>query len=85
MGCGEKPAKPIIQDTNAEAFNKSVADINVWQQNNQEYLQCLINEANADNSLIANSANKAQADFRQDIESISSEANEIKKKLDKAK
>jgi len=81
-GCGNKPETPIIDQGNAEAFNKSVARINDWQQQAKTYYECLINEANKDNSIIADSANAAQAEYRATVEKIGKDADAAKKKLD---
>jgi hypothetical protein len=82
VGCGVKPDAPVIDERNAEVFNKSVAAINDWQSKNKAYFECLIKEANTDNAIIAESANKAQAANRETIEHISATANAAKKKLD---
>ncbi|WP_051459810.1 hypothetical protein [Methylomicrobium lacus] len=81
-GCGNKPETPIIDQSNAEAFNKSVAKINDWQQQAKTYYECLINEANQDNAIIADSANAAQAEYRATVEKIGKDADAAKKKLD---
>lgn len=81
--CGEKPATPTIDDHDVDTFNKSVAAINDWQQQARVYFECLIKEANADNNVIAESANREQAAYRQSVESIGAAADAAKKKLDK--
>lgn len=81
--CGIKPNAPIVDDSSVEAFNKSVTAINNWQQLAKTYFECLIKEANADNSVIADTANREQSDYRQSVEKISNAANEAKKKLEK--
>ena len=81
--CGIKPIAPTIDDSSVEAFNKSVAAINNWQQQAKTYFECLIKEANADNSVIADTANREQSDYRQSVEKISNAANDAKKKLEK--
>ena len=81
--CGVKPDEPTIADDNVEAFNKSVAAINNWQQQAKVYFECLIKEANTDNAIIADTANKGQADYRKSVEAIGVAADAAKKKLDK--
>ncbi|WP_020563977.1 hypothetical protein [Methylosarcina fibrata] len=80
--CGNKPEVPTIDQTNVEAFNQSVADINVWQQQAKAYYECLVKEANVDNAVIADTANAAQADYRAAVERIGREADAAKKKLE---
>lgn len=80
--CGAEPVKPELDDQNVEVFNKSVAAINAWQQQFHVYLECLIKEANADNALIADSANRAQEDFRREVQKVAEQAEKMKKKLD---
>ncbi|EIC30429.1 MULTISPECIES: hypothetical protein [Methylomicrobium] len=81
--CGNKPEVPAINQTNVEAFNQSVAKINAWQQQAKVYYECLVKEANADNSVIADTANAAQAEYRSTVESIGQQAEAAKKKLEK--
>jgi hypothetical protein len=80
--CGNKPKKPMIDQTNVEAFNQSGAKINDWQQQAKVYYACLVKEANADNAVIADTANAAQAEYRATAERISREAGAAKKKLE---
>jgi len=81
--CGVKPNLPTIVDSNVEAFNKSVAAINTWQQQAKVYFECLVKEANTDNAIIADSANKEQAAYRKSVEAIGVAADAAKKKLEK--
>ena len=46
-------------------------------------MNCLINEANADNALIAKTANEEQAKFRAEVEDIKFKTDAAKQKLDK--
>lgn len=80
--CGEKPAAPEIDHANIEVFNKSVAKINAWQQQAKVYYECLVKEANADNAVIADTANAAQSEYRAEVERISKEADAAKKQLE---
>jgi hypothetical protein len=80
--CGSKPEVPTIDQTNVETFNQSVAQINDWQQQAKAYYECLVKEANADNAVIADTANAAQADYRAAVERIGKEADAAKKKLE---
>lgn len=82
-GCGNQPDAPVVDDSDIDSFNKSVAGINAWQQKAREYFECLIKEANTDNGIIADTANQAQAKYRQSIEKIGAQADAAKKKLDK--
>lgn len=74
IGCGNNPEVPLIDKSSVDAFNNSIAAINDWQQKSRTYLECLINEANADNKLIADSANKEQEQYREKLEKISTAA-----------
>lgn len=64
-------------------LSKSVAAINDWQHQGRVYFECLIKEANADNNVIAESANGEQATYRQSVETVGTAAEAAKKKLDK--
>ncbi len=82
-GCGTEPAVPVIGQSSVDAYNQSVKAINDWQQKATTYNGCLIKEANADNALIANSANDEQARLKTAIEKIQVEITAAKDKLDK--
>jgi len=81
-GCGDEPAFPSIDQSSVAAYNQSVQAINDWQQKAHAYNDCLIKEANTDNSLIANAAKAEQARLRAAIEKIQAEAATAKAKLD---
>ena len=81
--CGEKPALPVVDDHDIDSFNKSVKAINDWQLQARTYYGCVVNEANADNGVIANKANQEQANYKQDFEGISAAIEAGKKKLEK--
>lgn len=81
--CGEKPEPPVIDATSAESFNRSVDAINEWQDRALTYHSCLVEEANADNDLIAKTANSAQDEFRKMIDRINSEAEKIRDKINR--
>jgi len=80
--CGNPPETPVIEPSNVEAFNKSVAKVNAWQQQAKTYYECLVKEANTDNAIIADSANAAQAEHRATVEKIGKDAEAGKKKLE---
>lgn len=73
-GCGNVPQAPMMDNSNIEAFNKSILAFNDWQQQSRTYFECLIKEANTDNQLIAESANKEQEKYRAQLEKFSAEA-----------
>jgi hypothetical protein len=81
--CGTEPAVPVIEQGSVDVYNQSVKAINDWQQKANAYNGCVIKEANADNSLIANAANIEQAKFKSTIEKIQAETAAAKAKLDK--
>jgi hypothetical protein len=82
-GCGTEPVVPVIDQSSVDAYNQSVKAINDWQQKATVYNGCLIKEANADNSLIANTANDEQARLRAAIEKIQVETTAAQARLDK--
>ena len=81
-GCGTEPVIPVIEQSSVDAYNKSVKAINEWQQKANTYNACLINEANADNALIAKTANEEQSRLRAAIEKIKTDTDAAKAKLD---
>jgi len=81
--CGIKQPPPVIDQSSIDAYNKSIKTVNEWQHVANGYMTCLINEANADNALIAKVANDEQANFRAEVEKIKTETEAAKQKLDK--
>lgn len=81
--CGFKQSVPVIDQSSVDAYNKSIKEINDWQHLANDYMNCLINEANADNALIAKTANEEQAKFRAEVEDIKFKTDAAKQKLDK--
>lgn len=79
--CGTELKAPAVVTTNVEAYNQSVKDINDWQQKASTYNNCVIQEANADNALIAKTANDEQARFQAEIERIKVETTAASTKL----
>ena len=80
--CGTEPVVPVIEQSSVDAYNKSVKAINEWQQKANTYNTCLINEANADNALIAKTANEEQSRLRAAIEKIKADTDTAKARLD---
>ena len=81
-GCGTVPAAPVIEQGSVDAYNKSVKEINEWQKKANAYNSCVINEANADNALIAKTANEEQSRFRAVIDKIKVDSTAAKAKVD---
>jgi len=81
--CDTEPAVPVIEQSSIDDYNKSIKAINEWQQKANVYNTCLINEANADNALIAKAANEGQGRLRAAIEKIKTEMEAAKAKLEK--
>ncbi len=81
--CGEKPAAPAIPDSDVKAFNSAMNQINDWQTKVKVYFECLVKEANADNTAIAESANRQQADHQKLVESLNLQIDAAEKKLTK--
>jgi hypothetical protein len=80
--CGEQPEMPSLDSSNLHAFKESVEEINDWQRRSEKYFDCIANEANADNTLIAKTANDAQANYRQAVNNIHQQADELKGELE---
>lgn len=80
--CGDNPPAPIVDAGSVAAFNQSLVAISDWQLKSRAYIECLVNEANTDNQLIANSANQVQTDFRGKLEKLSAEAKAASKALE---
>lgn len=80
--CGEKPVAASIDASSVDGFNRSLETIRVWQERANEYNACLIEEANADITLIAETANEAQEKFQAEVDKISQDAIKIKAVLD---
>ena len=81
--CGEKPVTPTVNDTDVDTFNKSVETVNAWQPKVKAYLDCLVKEANNDNTAITTSANREQTTLRDNVEKVREAITEANKKLDK--
>jgi hypothetical protein len=81
-GCGAEPVAPIIEQDSIDAYNKSIKAINDWQQKIQAFNECMIKEANADNALIAKTANDQQSRMRAVIDKIKSDMDAAKAKLE---
>ena len=81
-GCGTEPVPPVIEQGSVEAYNKSVMAINEWQQKVNSYNTSLINEADTDNALVANTANGEQSRLRVAIEKIKTDTDAAKAKSD---
>ncbi len=80
-GCGSKPEAPVIDGTNIDSYNSSIAVVKEWQQASQVYFDCMVKEANADNNLIADAAMKEQAKYREASEKLSQDASDIGRQL----
>ena len=82
--CGNEPEVPVIKKDNIETYNQSIKAVNEWQQASIVYNTCMVNEANADNALIAKIANEKQNKFRVAVEKIKVDTDAAKALLDKA-
>ncbi|QWF71674.1 hypothetical protein KEF85_04140 [Methylomonas paludis] len=81
--CGTKPQSPSIDGHDVSSYNQSVKALNEWQQQARIYYECLVKEANTDNAIIAESANRQQNEYRQNFENITSTIDAAKQKLEK--
>ncbi|ARO88379.1 hypothetical protein EBAPG3_011680 [Nitrosospira lacus] len=73
-GCGTLSEAPAVDSSSVDTINRSIAAVNEWQKQVQSYDECMIKEANADTSTIANSANAQQARYREASQKINAEA-----------
>jgi hypothetical protein len=80
--CGTEPLSPVVDLKSVDSYNKSIKDINEWQHKASNYNTCLINEANADNALIAKTANEEQSRFRALVDKIKFDTESAKVALD---
>lgn len=80
--CGAEPEIPVVEQDSIETYNQSIKTINDWQQKANAYNACVINEANADNALIAKMATEQQNKFRAAAEKIKTATDAAKAKLD---
>ena len=81
--CGDQPSPPVIADQDVKSFNKSMDGIGDWQNKTKNFFECLVKEANADNAIIAESANRAQANNQKVVETLNATIDETEKKLTK--
>ncbi|PPD17898.1 MAG: hypothetical protein CTY18_03835 [Methylomonas sp.] len=81
--CGSKPATPNIDDSSVEAFNQSVSVLKDWQEQAQAYYSCIAKEGSADNTLIADTANKEQAEHRDTVNAINAAIKAASEKLER--
>jgi len=71
--CGVMPEAPTVNSNSADTVNRSIAAVNDWQKQLQTYDECMIREANADTTAIANSAKAQQMRYRVVSEKINAE------------
>ena len=79
----EKPVAPLSPDSDVKAFNAAMNQINDWQTKVKVYFECLVKEANADNTIVAESANRQQAEHQKLVESLNQQIDAAEKKLSK--
>lgn len=82
-GCGAEPVLPPINQTTADNYNKSVKIINDWQLKVGTYSNCVVKEANDDNTSIAKAANEQQMKLQKLTEKVHADTEAAKAKLDK--
>ena len=80
--CGTEPEVPVVDQDSVETYNQSIKTIDEWQQKANAYNSCVINEANADNALIAKTATEGQKKFRAAVEKIKAATDAAKAKLE---
>ena len=57
--CSAPGDAPAINSKNPDAYNKTAKEAQAWQQNAQNYANCINTEAKADQSAVVNGANGA--------------------------
>lgn len=72
-GCGVMLEAPAVNSNSVDTINQSIAAVNDWQKQLQTYDECMIREANADTTAIANSAKAQQTQYRGVSEKITAE------------
>ena len=80
--CDAEPDVPVVNQDSVETYNQSIKTIDEWQQKANAYNACVINEANADNALIAKTATEGQIKFRAAVEKIKTATDAAKAKLE---
>ncbi|MCB5189142.1 hypothetical protein LG198_00140 [Methylobacillus arboreus] len=58
--CGPRPIAPALDLNNEDAYNKSVSAVNAYREQVKPYLDCIVEEANADIQAINNQARNEQ-------------------------
>ena len=81
--CGIEPELPVIKQDSVDTYNQSIKTINEWQKKANDHVSCVINEANADNAIIAKTATEQQNKFRVTVEKIKLATDAAKATLDK--
>ena len=61
---------PKVDDNDVEHFNQSMNTLNDWQLKANRYYECIVEEANADNKIIAEQANQAQKNYKDLLSNI---------------
>lgn len=69
-GCGAKPVTPVLDLKDPDSFNRSVVGVNSYRQAIRPYIDCLVQEANADIQAVTKSATAAQQAVREANEKI---------------
>jgi hypothetical protein len=83
-GCGAEPTPIAVNQTTVDAYNKSVKQINDWQQKLSNYSACVVKEANDDNAAIAKTANDKQAKLQAMSDKVHADTEAAKVKLEGA-
>ncbi|MCB5188152.1 hypothetical protein LG200_09070 [Methylobacillus caricis] len=71
--CG-KPIAPTLNLTDEDAYNDSVLAVNAYRQKIKPYLDCIVDEANADIQAINNQVKKEQLAIQEANNKISEDA-----------
>jgi hypothetical protein len=82
--CGSEPTPIAVNQTTVDAYNKSVKQINDWQQKLSNYSACVVKEANEDNAAIAKAANDKQAKLQAMSDKVHADTEAAKVKLEGA-
>lgn len=72
--CGSRPVAPRLDLTNEDAYNQSVGAVNTYRGQVKPYLDCIVEEANADIQTINNQAREEQLAIQEANSKIAEDA-----------
>ncbi|MFL9710367.1 hypothetical protein [Methylobacillus sp. Pita1] len=79
--CGSRPVAPRLDLTNEDAYNKSVGAVNAYRAQVKPYLDCIVEEANADIQAINNQGREEQLAIQEANNNIAEDAKAASEKF----